>query len=362
MTYNISGIQQVGIGVTNLDEVWSWYAKHFGMDLPIFNDEAEAALMIDYTGNKIQKRRAVLAMNLQGGGGFEVWQFTSRKSAPRKVETKEGDLGINSVHMRVYDVQKTYNYFKELGEISLSEIQKNDLGKNFFELKDPFGNSFKLIEDQYLFRNTGHLMGGVIGVTIGVSNMSKSLPLYQKGMKQTAILSDKTGEKGFQRVWLENTAVKPSAFGELLGPIKIELVCDTKNKREKIYRGRYWGDQGFIHVCFDVQNMEVLREQCNTLNHPFTVDSANSFDMGEAAGQFAYVEDTDGTLIELVETHKVPILKKIGWYINLKKKKVQKPLLFYSHHLLLIWEKKSGKFVVNQILLLTPIGQNLIQH
>ena len=30
---------------------------------------------------------------------------------------------------------------------------------------------------------------------------------------------------------------------------------------------------------------------------------------------FAYVEDPDGTWMELVETHKPPILKKFGWYL-----------------------------------------------
>ena len=39
--------------------------------------------------------------------------------------------------------------------------------------------------------------------------------------------------------------------------------------------------------------------------------------MGEAAGHFAYVEDPDGTLIEFVETHKIPVTKRFGWYINL---------------------------------------------
>jgi hypothetical protein len=49
--------------------------------------------------------------------------------------------------------------------------------------------------------------------------------------------------------------------------------------------------------------------------------------MGEAAGHFSYVEDPDGTLIEFVETHKIPIIKKLGWYIDLwKRKDVTKPL------------------------------------
>jgi hypothetical protein len=29
---------------------------------------------------------------------------------------------------------------------------------------------------------------------------------------------------------------------------------------------------------------------------------------------FCYIEDPDGTLIELVETHKSAIFKKIGWF------------------------------------------------
>ena len=48
--------------------------------------------------------------------------------------------------------------------------------------------------------------------------------------------------------------------------------------------------------------------------------------MGEAAGHFSYIEDTDGALIEFVETHKIPILKKIGWYLDLKKRDPHKPL------------------------------------
>ncbi len=48
--------------------------------------------------------------------------------------------------------------------------------------------------------------------------------------------------------------------------------------------------------------------------------------MGESGGRFAYVEDPDGTLIEMVETHKIPVLKKLGFYLNLKNRKSGKPL------------------------------------
>ena len=97
-------------------------------------------------------------------------------------------------------------------------------------------------------------------------------------------------------------------------------------KTEKIYKDRMWGDLGFIHLCYDISGMSAFRDFCMEKGHPFTVDSSNSFDMGEAAGHFSYIEDPDGALIEMVETHKVPMLKKLGWYLDLRKRDPKKPL------------------------------------
>ena len=116
------------------------------------------------------------------------------------------------------------------------------------------------------------------------------------------------------------------AFSRLLGNVEIELVQALEGTPNTIFEGRSWGDLGFIHVCFDTLDMNILKEKCAKSGFPFTVDSANSFDMGEAAGHFSYNEDPDGTWIEYVETHRVPILKKIGWYLNLKNRKPEKPL------------------------------------
>ena len=323
--YNISGIQQIGIGVADLDLAWKWYAKHFGMDLPIFNDEAEAKLMAQFTGGKIQSRKAVLAMNLQGGGGFEVWQFTSRTPKSAEREIFEGDLGISHVHMRTRNAAKALAYFLKLDEVEVSDIRKNSLDRNWFELKDPFNNKFKIIEDDYCFMKTKAFVGGVMGATIGVSNFDSALKVYQNGMQYDSIVAEDSNYS-IERKWLKSTKNKTSAFSELLGPTHLELVLDSKNKREPIYKTRLWGDLGFIHICFDVQQMKALRIKTEELGFPFKVDSENSFDMGEAAGQFGYIQDQDNTLIELVETHKVPILKKFGWFINLKNKTVQKPL------------------------------------
>jgi hypothetical protein len=111
----------------------------------------------------------------------------------------------------------------------------------------------------------------------------------------------------------------------------IELLQSKDRTGTRIFDGRYWGDPGFIHLCYDINGMDNLRNYCSKAGFPFTVDTKQSlegsnFDMGEAAGHFAYIEDPDGTLIEFVEAHKVPILKKIGWYLDLRKRDPNKPL------------------------------------
>ncbi|MEY2899322.1 MAG: hypothetical protein RL138_1375, partial [Bacteroidota bacterium] len=33
-----AGIQQVGIGVSDVEQAYQWYKKYFGMDIPMFRD------------------------------------------------------------------------------------------------------------------------------------------------------------------------------------------------------------------------------------------------------------------------------------------------------------------------------------
>ena len=73
--YQINGIQQIGIGVKDVHKAWSWYRKAFSMDVPVFEDEATANLMTRYTNGIAESRHAVLALKMQGGGGFEIWRF-----------------------------------------------------------------------------------------------------------------------------------------------------------------------------------------------------------------------------------------------------------------------------------------------
>lgn len=336
----ISGIQQMGIGVPNVPEIWKWYRTFFGVNVKVFEDAADAPLMTRYTGEKVQSRTATLALSMDGGGGFEIWQYTSRQTEKADFPIQLGDYGLYSCIIKSRDVKASYDYFMQQGATIPGGLLTRPDGKPSFFVQDPNGNLFHVVEGRGWFKNTGHpgKCGGVGGTVICVSDIDKALPLYQGVLEYSDVDYDVTGqfedlavlpggEGRFRRVLLSHKNPRKGAFAELLGPTEIELIQSLdRTDCRKIFENRFWGDWGFIHLCFDIQGMESLKEECEKAGFPFTVDSGDTFDMGEAGGRFSYIEDPDGTWIEFVETHKVPVLKKLGWYIHLKKRNPEKHL------------------------------------
>lgn len=336
----ISGIQQMGIGVPNVAEIWSWYRTFFGLDIKVFEDAAEAPLMTKYTGGEVHSRTATLALSMDGGGGFEIWQYTSRNTEKAKFPIQLGDYGLYACRIKSRDVEKTYDYFIANGAKIIGELFERPDGQKHFLVEDPNGNIFNIVEGKDWFSNTKHpsFCGGVAGAMVGVSNMDKSIAFYQNILGYSHVVYDETqiypcftalpgGHGRIRRVLLSHTEKRQGPFAELLGPTEIELIQHLeRGDCQTILKDRFWGDWGFIHLCYDVQGMDVLEKECAKAGHPFTVDSGSTFDMGEAGGRFSYIEDPDGTLIEFVETHKVPVFKKWGWYINLKKRNPKKHL------------------------------------
>jgi catechol 2,3-dioxygenase-like lactoylglutathione lyase family enzyme len=333
----LSGIQQIGIGVTDVNAAFRWYRRHFGMDVPVFDDAGEASLMVRYTGGKLQVRRAILAINLRGGSGFEIWQFTDRTPQPPSSSPVLGDLGILIAKIKSQDTEKTYRAFQADGVELPGGIHESPAREKHFFLRDPFGNIFQVVESDEWFTRKGGDTGGTCGCLIGVSDVDKARKLYTDILEYDHVVYDQSGVfddfaslpggKGeVRRLLLAPSQPRKGSFSKLMGTSRIELVQSLSGKPSKIYEDRYWGDPGFIHLCFDIHGMDTLRERCEQAGFPFTIDSSQSFDMGDAAGHFSYIEDADGTLIEFVETHRIPILKKLNLYLDLRKRNPEKPL------------------------------------
>lgn len=330
----ITGIQQIGIGNDAVYDTWEWYRSRLGFNVAIFDEAAEAALMLPYTAGEPRRRHAILAMNMMGGGGAEIWQYTSRIGQAPAFTPMLGDLGIFIAKYKSIDIARSYGGL--MNEQLLSPITTNPAGDKHFYLKDPFDNVIEIIESDNWFNTNRHHCGGTYGAVIGVTDIDQSIGFYKEVLGYDEILSDTTGSFDdfidstlapgtFRRVILTHKADRVGPFSQLLGRSQIELVQALERSPNKIFADRLWGDLGYIHLCFDVKGMDQMRTKCKAYGSAFTVDSGD-FDMGEAAGQFAYIEDPDGTLIEFVEAHKVPIMKKFGWYLDLNKREPSQSL------------------------------------
>ncbi len=342
MSKIIYGIQQVGIGVANHTQAWKWYMEHLGFDIRIFEDNTIAELMLPYTGGQPQQRHAALALNMQGGGGLEIWQYKGRTPLMPESQVLLGDYGIFAAKVKCPNVKKAYDYFESKG-IPVSQLSVKPNGEEHFFIKDPFGNFFEIYNHGYIFKDEKKHVSGIGGVVIGVSDIEKSLKLYRDILGYDKIIYDTTavfedlaelpgGKGNFRRMLLTHSQTPKGSFSKFFGQSEIELVQVLDREPNKIFKNRYWGDLGFIHLCYDMKNMNDLEKECTDKGFPFTVNSnvkhnkKGNFDMGEAAGHFSYIEDPDGTLIEFVETHRLPLIKSLGIQLNLDNRDPCKPV------------------------------------
>ena len=143
----ICGIQQVGIGVENLQDAWKWYNHNLNIEIPMVDDDGIAERMLPYTGGKPQPRHAILAITQRGGGGFEIWQPKGRKVVYPKEPLRLGDYGINICKVKCKNIITAYNYFTDNEITILSDISVSPLGIEHFYIKDPWGNIFEIEKD-----------------------------------------------------------------------------------------------------------------------------------------------------------------------------------------------------------------------
>lgn len=354
--YLISGIQQIGIGTEDFRKSWNWLIEMFGADTKILEDDTVAERMLPYTGNKPQKRHACIAVNMQGGGGFEIWQYSERTPLPALFDVKLADLGIFCAKINCCDVEKFHQILSQKCSFCTLVAISSD-GKPCFFVKDLDGNCFQVIEQKKVYLDQHRLVGGIAGAMIGVSNMEVSMNFYSEMLGYDRLIYDVEGTfddwKGlaggrerYRRVLLGTSRARKGAFAEFFGDSVIELVQALDRVPRKIYENRFWGDPGFIQICFDVSGMRQLGAFCQSKGFPFTVDSCpkgERFDMGDASGHFTYIEDPDGTLIEFVETYKIPIVKKLGWFIDMTKRNREKPLPKILFRLMALVSKEKIK-------------------
>jgi len=334
----INGIQQIGVGVDNVEKSFEWYGTILGADVCVFDDNNVATYMAPYMGGMPHKKRAIFALNLQGGSGYELWQYLDRTPSFPNEEQRLGDFGIFVAKVKSRNIQQSYDRLKTKNIQIISEIVIEPDNKKCFYIKDPWNNILKIKESGDWFQKGKTDVGGIFGCTIGVSDIDISRKLYSDILGYDQVIFDKTGvfedlkslpngDGKFRRILLTHKDNRTGGFSPLFKSSQIELIQSLDDfKPKKLFANRFWGDIGYIHICFDIYNIKVLMNECSDAGFPFSVKSSDNFDMGDANGGWGYLEDPDGALIEFVETHKVPLIKKLKIAIDLTKRDPRKPL------------------------------------
>ncbi len=333
----INGMQHIGVGTANHEKSWKWYRKFFGLDIPFFNAVAPAPLMDRYTNNSTITKRAAMVLNLQGGCAMEIVQPTSFTAKPADFEVQLGDYGIFITQIKSHDVAASYKYFKENGADVLGELTKTPMGIDTFYVKDPNGLIFQIIEGGEWFSKISYPTGGINGCSIGVSDVDGARVLYSDLLgfdklvyEDTKVFEDFSvlpgGNSKVRRVILTQSEMPGGGFGKVSGKTFIELIQVLDRKPKKIFENRIWGDVGFVHLGMDVRGMKAIGKDLAEKGYGFTCDSKDVLSMGNTKVHCTYIEDMDGTLIEMIETYKIPLVEKWGIYLNVEKRNPRKPL------------------------------------
>lgn len=337
MSYRINGFQHIGVAVRDMDRSLKFYRKYFGLDIPFFDAVAPAALMQPYTRGEIITKRASMIMNLMGGCAMEVIQATSFNAAPADFQTELGDLGIYITRVKCPDVKAAHAFCTKEPETQPSSLRKTALGGETFFVTDPDGNWFQYVEGNDWYTRPRHVSGGVVACTIGVTDIDEARELYSTLLGYDLVVHEEKGmieewadlpggERRYKRVLLGQATTPGGGFGRVTGKTFIELVQDLDRKPRRIFDNRVWADLGFVHLGLDVRGMEALGTELAAKGFGFTCDSNSALDMGNTKVHCTYIEDTDGTWIELIEVHKVPIVEKWGIYLNVARRAQDKPL------------------------------------
>jgi catechol 2,3-dioxygenase-like lactoylglutathione lyase family enzyme len=330
----IHGIQHIGVAVSDMNRTLPLYRKWFGMNIPFFDSVQAAPLMQVFTRNEVLTKRASMVMNLRGGSAMEIIEPTSFKPAALPSDFQLGDIGIFAIHMRMSEPSQTIQKFDPSG--LRSDLHSDPMSKKRFLVQDPDGNYFVAVEDEQVYFNTKQAIGGIGGISIGVADIEASKAFYaglgfdQVLYEGSGVFSDFQGFPGgdqpVQRLILGTKEMAEGPFGAVIGFSKIELIATTQRKGLKIFRGRIWGDTGFVHLGLDVHDMRNLQKQLSRNHIEFKCDSQAALDMGKTSVHCAYITDPDGILIELIEVYKIPLIEKWGVFLNVHGRRAGKHL------------------------------------
>lgn len=328
----------IAVGTRDADKMFHFLKDAFYFDVLVSDQIGSQKAMAPYTAGAAMHRRAMMVVNMQGGGVFEILQPLDTPALPLQRPLQFGDLGINLVKIGSYDIKKSFRRLEQSGH-TLSVLVSDPFGRRTFFLRDFEDNLYQVVEalpgQKHRCLDLANDTSGIAGCVIGVSNLTLATRFYCDilGYEYAASLEQSDnqwndnfcGNSGvFECVLLRKPSMAKSLLATLLGPSEIELVCTAPEPDKiRLLDGRRWGDVGFCHVALDSIHMDNTRHFLREHKLAVTVDTRINWSGIDV--EFLYVEDPDRTLVEVTYFRRIPLLKALGLYYDVGKKGM-KPL------------------------------------
>jgi lactoylglutathione lyase len=125
-----------------------------------------------------------------------------------------------------------------------------------------------------------------VHTSIRTSNMAKSIDFYTKLMGLKLLARREIPQNNAEIAFLQDPEGKGS---------KLEL---TFYKKQKKFIQAEYDNRVFDHIAFDIRDM---KKTISTLRKEKITITDEPFKLGPAGPLIAFIEDPDGTLIELIE-------------------------------------------------------------
>ena len=125
-----------------------------------------------------------------------------------------------------------------------------------------------------------------VHTSIRTSNMDRSINFYTKLLGLKLLNRHEIPQNNAEIAFLQDADEKGS---------KLEL---TYYKKQKKFTQPDYEDRLFDHIAFDIKNM---KQTIDTMRKNKVTITDEPFKLGPAGPLIAFIEDPDGTLIELIE-------------------------------------------------------------
>lgn len=301
----VSGVDHVGLGVKDRELMKSFYMNVLGFNR-VFGEMPEEdhppIHAVLRTSPAILS--AVHLCHESGGIAIALFHKTNPPPRPVRADFKYGDIGVNKIVLSVSDLGQTYRDLLKVANFITEPKSAMIPGwgeHHFIYCKDPEGNLIEFISGASATAKVGP--GGVPWIGIGVSDLERSKAFYRKHL-------------GFDQVVIENH----EAFSGLVDVVSgaagarvrscllknsessgmIEIFETLKPRGRSIPFGVQWGDYGYLQTCFNVNDINMMKEYCEAAGMDILVPP-QIIDDPEHSGGFMYIRDPDGILVEFVQ-------------------------------------------------------------